>query len=112
MADQKSNTASGMIPKSNYELISLSGGSLDGLEEQRLLIDRALDKLRGEIKEKELNDYLPMMQRQVRLIRDHVKSKEETHKRIQELENLLAMQDQTISCLLDIGMQSVQFMNE
>lgn len=48
------------------------GDQSNEIEEQRLLVDRALDKLRGEIRQKELERYEPMLQTQMRLIEDHI----------------------------------------
>lgn len=52
-------------------LVSI-GDQSNEIEEQRLLVDRALDKLRGEIRQKELERYEPMLQTQMRLIEDHM----------------------------------------
>jgi len=41
-------------------LVSLCDQSQD-IEEQRLVVDRALDRLRGEIRQKEIEHYEPML---------------------------------------------------
>lgn len=56
------------VDRTACELVSIGGETQECVEEHRLLIDRAIDKLRGEIREKEMQDYQPMLNRQIRLV--------------------------------------------
>ena len=63
----------------------------DSKERYRLLIDNAIDKLRGEINQKEEELYKPMIKKQAKLIEDHEKCKEQSQRKIKELEAILQM---------------------
>ena len=67
------------------------------------MIDRAIDKLKGELREKEREQIQPLHYRQ-KTIQEEVKvNKNLIENRIEELERMVMMQDQTIRCLLEVN---------
>lgn len=75
------------------------------LEDHRLMIDRAIDRLKGELLEKDREEIQPLVLRQKTLQEQQIHNKDVVDKRISDLERMVAMQDQTIRCLLDINTQ-------
>jgi len=69
------------------------------------MIDSAIDKLKGELKEKDREEIQPLVLKQKRLAEQQMQAKDVVEKRINDLEKVVAMQDQTIRCLLDINTQ-------
>lgn len=75
------------------------------LEDHRLMIDCAIDRLKGELLEKDREEIQPLVLRQKKLQEQQIHNKDVVDKRITDLERMVAMQDQTIRCLLDINTQ-------
>lgn len=77
------------------------------LEDHRLMIDCAIDRLKGELLEKDREEIQPLVLRQKKLQEQQIHNKDVVDKRITDLERMVAMQDQTIRCLLDINTQQM-----
>lgn len=69
------------------------------------MIDRAIDKLKGEMSEKEKELIQPLAYRQRSLYEEHTTNKYKIEKRLRQLEKMVEMQDQTIKCLIDVNMR-------
>ena len=77
------------------------------LEDHRLMIDRAIDRLKGELQEKEKVHLHPLAYRQKSIQEDLQQSKSVINHRIKDLEKMVLMQEKTIRCLLDVSMSGV-----
>ena len=73
------------------------------LEDHRLLVDCAIDRLKGELLEKDREEIQPLVLRQKKLQEQQMLNHDAVDKRISDLERMVALQDQTIRCLLDIN---------
>ena len=56
------------------------------LEDHRLLIDQAIDKLKGELQQKEKDVIIPIAYRQKQIIEEYKVGKEKLEKRLSDLE--------------------------
>jgi hypothetical protein len=70
------------------------------LEDHRLLIDNAIDRLKGELIEKERNVIAPLLYRQKALMEEQKVNKNKLESKITQLEEMVMMQEQTIRILL------------
>ena len=68
-----------------------SSSNMICLEDHRLLIDRAIDKLKGEINEKEKELIQPLAYRQRSLLEEHTTNKKKIENRLRQLEQMVEM---------------------
>ena len=71
------------------------------------MIDRAIDRLKGELNEKEKSHLQPLAYRQKSMQEDLHQSKNVINTRIKELEKMVLTQEKTIRCLLDVSMSGL-----
>ena len=73
------------------------------LEDHRLLIDKAIDKLKGELIEKEKYVIEPLLYRQKAFIEDQQQKRIKLEQKIEQLQHMVLMQEQTIRILLNVN---------
>lgn len=75
------------------------------LEDHRLLIDQAIDRLKGELYQKERDVIQPLVYRQKTIIEEHTRNRKRLEQKVEDLERMVMMQEQTIRVLLNINQE-------